>query len=262
MSEADYEHTGMLAATWDLFRGDTSDWPDRPLYKAFIEESGQPALDVGCASGRLLLDYLSEGIDIDGVDVSPEMLAICRQKAKKKELNPNLYQQSMEHLKLPRLYRTVVVSSSTFQLITDGDSAVKAMDRFFEHLLPGGGLVMSFMILGNEQDEQAANEWELLAEKPRSEDGALLRRWFRARFDHQRQLEHTEDRYEVWLDDVKITEEHHRRSPATRWYTLDQAVDLYESAGFVNIRAVKDFTDKPAADDDSLFCLFGTKPQI
>ena len=38
--------------------------------------SGQPVLDVGCATGRLILTYLEEGIDADGVDVSPEMLAI------------------------------------------------------------------------------------------------------------------------------------------------------------------------------------------
>jgi sarcosine oxidase subunit beta len=31
----------------------------------------------------LLLDYLAAGIDIDGVDNSPEMLAICREKAQK-----------------------------------------------------------------------------------------------------------------------------------------------------------------------------------
>jgi SAM-dependent methyltransferase len=78
MAELDYEYTGLLAATWDLFRGDTSDWPDRAFYKSVIAESGQPALDVGCATGRLILDYLSDGIDIDGVDVSPVIFGICQ----------------------------------------------------------------------------------------------------------------------------------------------------------------------------------------
>jgi ubiquinone/menaquinone biosynthesis C-methylase UbiE len=84
----------MLAATWDLFRGDSSDWPDRAFYKSVIAESGQPALDVGCATGRLILDYLDQGIDIDGFDVSPDMLAICRQKAEEQGLKPNLYQRT------------------------------------------------------------------------------------------------------------------------------------------------------------------------
>ncbi len=72
-----YEYTGMMAAAWDLLRDDTSTWEDRFFYCDLILRHGQPALDVGCGTGRLLLDYLAQGIDIDGVDISPEMLAIC-----------------------------------------------------------------------------------------------------------------------------------------------------------------------------------------
>lgn len=74
MDPNDYEYRGLLASSWDLLRGDTSDWPDRPFYRAIILDDGQPALDVGCGTGRLLLDYLADGIDVDGMDLSPEML--------------------------------------------------------------------------------------------------------------------------------------------------------------------------------------------
>ena len=71
----DYEYQGLMAQTWDLLRGDTSVWPDRPFYRAIIEQRDGPALDVGCGTGRLLLDYLQSGLDVDGIDNSPEMLA-------------------------------------------------------------------------------------------------------------------------------------------------------------------------------------------
>ena len=74
----DYEYRGLMAEAWDVLRGDTSDWPDRQLYLTAIEHYGQPVLDVGCGTGRLLLDYLARGIDIDGVDNSPEMLELWR----------------------------------------------------------------------------------------------------------------------------------------------------------------------------------------
>jgi ubiquinone/menaquinone biosynthesis C-methylase UbiE len=95
---------GMMASAWDLLRGDTSSWPDRFFYKDLILKYGQPALDVGCGTGRLLLDYLAQGIDIDGVDNSPEMLAICAEKAQQLGLHPQLFEQPMERLDLPRTY--------------------------------------------------------------------------------------------------------------------------------------------------------------
>ena len=78
MPPRDYEYRGMMAQAWDLLRGDYAAWPDRPFYREVIAKHGEPALDVGCGTGRLLLDYLVAGIDVDGVDNSPEMLAICR----------------------------------------------------------------------------------------------------------------------------------------------------------------------------------------
>ena len=68
MSEVNYEYRDLLAKTWDLFREDTSGWPDRFFYREFIAECGEPVLDIGCGTGRLLLDYMQEGVDIDGVD--------------------------------------------------------------------------------------------------------------------------------------------------------------------------------------------------
>jgi len=114
MDSENYEYRGFLASAWDLLRGDTSDWSDRPFYRNIILQSGQPALDIGCGTGRLLLDYLAEGIDIDGVDNSPEMLAICREKAQKRGLHPTLFHQSMEALAVPRRYRTIIVPSGSF----------------------------------------------------------------------------------------------------------------------------------------------------
>ena len=83
MAAVNTEYTGMMAQFWDLLRGDSSHWTDRFFYKEAVLQSGQPALDVGCGTGRLVLDFLADGIDIDGVDNSQEMLDYCRQKGAK-----------------------------------------------------------------------------------------------------------------------------------------------------------------------------------
>lgn len=261
MADDDYEYRGLMAEFWDLLRGDTSHWPDVPFFRDLIHQYGQPALDVGCGTGRLMLDYMAEGIDIDGMDNSPEMLAICQAKAAERGLRPNLYEQTMETLDLPRRYRTIIVPSSSFQLVLEPAAAAEAMRRFYNHLEPGGALIMPLMILVTEDEEvNPALDWELVAERERPSDGALIRRWSRSTYDRANQLESTEDRYEVVVNGEVVASEHHQRSPATRWYTQAQAIALYEAAGFHNIRLLKEFTQEPAGPADTLFNIIGIRP--
>ena len=174
MTLSGYEYKGLMAEAWDVLRGDTSNWPDRPFYLALIQKYGQPVLDVGCGTGRLLLDYVQQGIDIDGVDNSPEMLAICRHKAEELGVKPALYEQYVETLELPRKYQTILVPSSSLQLIIAPEAVAQAMHRLKDHLLPGGVLVASIMTLW-EAGEPLESEWETSA--VREADGAEFRRF-------------------------------------------------------------------------------------
>ena len=126
----DLEYTGLKARTWDALRGDTSGWDDRRFYLELIGELGQPVLDVGCGTGRLLLDFLAQGIDIDGVELSPEMVAMLRAKAAGAgiDLAGRVHQAAMETMDLGRRYRVVLVPSSSFQLLIEPAAAAAAME--------------------------------------------------------------------------------------------------------------------------------------
>ena len=261
----DYEYRGLLAQSWDLLRGDTSAWPDRPFYRALIETARGPALDVGCGTGRLLLDYLAAGLDVDGVDNSPQMLAICQAKAEAMaiDVQGRLFEQEMDKLTLTRRYATIFVPSSSFQLLTDAVAASRAMARFHEHLAPNGVLVMSIMSKlwrGRRTPPQMAwTDWHKLGERQRPEDGATIRRWIRTRYDHGEQLEHEENRYEVLRDDRIVQTEFHGRSPAVRWYSQAQMLACYAQAGFTQVTATSNFTFEAASPRDTTFCVVGRR---
>lgn len=256
MTSPDYEYHGMVAEFWDLFRGDTSNWEDRFFYLDLVKKYGQPVLDVGCGTGRILLDFMGQGIDIDGVDNSPDMLALCRQKAEKMNLRPKLNQQEMTELSMPRRYQTILVPSSSFQLLLDPGLPPAAMKRFHDHLLPGGVLAMPFMTLWKQGDPL---ESESNREVTRPGDNATVRRWQHSRFDPETDLEHTIDRYEVILGGKVVASEEHRQSPATRSYTQEQAVALYREAGFKDVQVLSEFTFEPVKPSDTLFCVLGFK---
>jgi SAM-dependent methyltransferase len=253
-----YEYYGMMAEFWDLFRGDTSTWEDRFFYLDVVKKYGGPVLDVGCGTGRILLDFMQQGFDLDGVDNSPDMLRRLQQKAEQLNLYPTVYQQEMTELSLPRNYQTILVPSSSFQLLLDASLPPIAMNRFYEHLLPRGVLAMPFMTLWK-QGNPLESEWTREATRP--EDGATVRRWQYSRFDPETDLEHTIDRYEIVKDGKVIAAEEHSQSPATRSYTQEQAIALYEEAGFEDIQVFHEFTFEPVKPEDETFCVLGFRPR-
>lgn len=247
----DYEYKGLIVEAWDVLRGDTSNWADRAFYLDQIHTFGQPVLDIGCSTGRLTLDYLAHGIDIDGVDVSQEMLAECRRRASLRDLSPQLYQQLIEALDLPRRYRTILIPSSTTQLVTEPAQALEALRRVRSHLLPGGAVVASVMTLWQPGDP-LETEWEKRVQR---DDGVVFERTSRSHYDPTRECEDTEDVYRKLINGQVVAEEIHRRQNATRSYTQAQARDLFQRAGFVNVKLTSEFTHDPVKPTDTLFCV-------
>src|SRR3954451_13469288 len=122
-------HYGLVAEWWAEFN---HDGPEIAYFQSYVEE-GQPALDAGCGTGRLLLPYLRAGLDVDGCDVSSDMIAYCRERAASEGLAPALYVEAMPELDLPRRYRTIVVCGA-FGLGSDRARDSEALRRFHDHL--------------------------------------------------------------------------------------------------------------------------------
>jgi SAM-dependent methyltransferase len=245
------EYTGLMALAWDPLRGDTSDWPDRALYRELIRELGQPVLDVGCGTGRLLLVFLADGVDIDGLEISNDMLDHLRAKARVAELDvaDRVHEGDMTTMGLPRRYRLVLVPSSSFQLLVDPVAAAHAMDRFHAHLSPGGSLVMSWIDLAQDHPDGADDVFDDEATLP---DGSVIRRRCRAWYDPGTGLESTEDRYELLREGRVVAEERKVRDPAVRGYSHDTIRELHLSAGFEPPTLLSEFTRTPARGDERI----------
>lgn len=245
----DLEYTGLMALGWDPLRGDTSEWEDRAFFLALIRSVGEPVLDVGCGTGRLLVDYLAQGIDIDGVEISPDMVAILRDKASAAGLDVDgrVHVGAMETMELPRRYRLVMVPSGSYHLLVDPVRAADAMRRFFEHLQPGGTLGVTWLDIARDHPDGAD---EHFVKKADLADGSTIRRTYRAWFDTSTGLEHTDDLYERLRGGVVVDRQRRLRSPATRHYPRGAIAGIHESAGFEHVRLLSLSTGDPAEPED------------
>jgi len=158
-------HYGLVARWWAEFN---LDGPEIAFFRPFVE-AGQPALDAACGTGRLLVPYLHAGLDVDGCDISPDMLSLARKRALREGLSlPNLHAQAMHELDLPRRYRTIIVCGG-FGLGGNREHDIGGLRRIFEHLEPGGTL-----LLDNEVPYADAHLWKYWLEGERE---ALPRPW-------------------------------------------------------------------------------------
>lgn len=131
-------HYGLVARHW---AEKNTTGPEIAYYQQQIERYGAPALDAGCGTGRLLIPFLRAGLDVDGCDVSGDMLAYCKQTAEREGLSPRLYQQALHALDLPRQYQTIVVCG-VFGIGVSLERDFIALQQFHKHLLPGGMLLL------------------------------------------------------------------------------------------------------------------------
>jgi SAM-dependent methyltransferase len=218
-------HYGLVARWWDEF---SEPGPEIAYFQPFVE-AGQPALDLACGTGRLLIPYLRAGLDVDGCDISPDMLAACRTAAEREGLSPTLYAQAMHELDLPRRYRTIFICGG-FGLGSTRDQDVQALRRIHEHLEPGGLLVFDVEVPPSELDEPG--EWHEPRGRRTASDGteyALVSRL--VGFEDARVTR--ELRAFMWCDGELLAQEQHTLTE--QFYLPEELVTLIEGAGFVDV---------------------------
>jgi len=231
-------HYGVIARYWAEFN---TDGPEIEYFRRVIEQSGEPALDVACGTGRLLIPWLRAGLDVDGVDVSEDMLDLCRGRAEAEGLSPALYAQGMHELDLPRSYRTIVVCGG-LGVGSDRTRDRQALERFRDHLEPGGTLVFDNEVpYANERlwrfwaDNSALpEEWGPPGERRRAADGSEYELRSRAlAVDPLAQSATLEMEARMWREGELIAEETH--SIDLMFYFRDELVLMLELAGFRDV---------------------------
>jgi len=128
-------YTGLIAELYEPLVGERARADD---YVGFLERTGTPALELACGGGEPLLDLLERGFEVEGLDSSDDMLALCRTKAAQRGLSPVLHRGSMQAFDTGRRYRSIFLAGASFTLLTTDDDALGALRCMYAHLEPGG----------------------------------------------------------------------------------------------------------------------------
>lgn len=152
-----------IAAWYDLEHADFAD--DLELYLGLAGATGDPIVELGCGSGRLLVPLAQAGYRVTGVDTSAAMLARCRAAATAAGVaeRMTLVQGDMAALALPaHNFRLAFVALGSFQHLATLAARRAALAALRAHVLPGATLALDLAQAEARRFAQAAETGALL----------------------------------------------------------------------------------------------------
>ncbi len=232
-------YTGLVARLYAPLR---SVDPDPAPYAAFVTAVGQPALELGCGDGDPLLDLVAQGLDVEGLDSSADMLDRARSRAAERDLAVTLHHAPMEAMDLGRRYRSIYLAGPTFNLVLDDALVASALARIHDHLEPGGSALIPLFVPGDESDQVGVT----------TESGAMRVTRVSCERDEAARTQTVVLRYEDGDESVE-------RPWTLHWHDQEQFAALARGAG-LEVAAVMAPDGREAAPDADQFVFWLTRP--
>jgi SAM-dependent methyltransferase len=225
---------------------------DVDFYTRLARDLAGPVLELGCGTGRTLLEVAATGLPCSGVDLSQPMLDRLKQRNESADVPAELrlVQAPMQDFDLAGARFELIFSAfRAFQHLATVAEQLACLACVRRHLAPGG--VLAFDVFNPRYGRLA----EL--EEPESEDlrfrlGDLdVIRYAHVKRDPARQLLHVKMRYETWRDGQ--VESNQLSQFDMRWFHRYELEHLLARAGFDDVAIYGDFDGGPVTTDSPAF---------
>ena len=121
---------------------------DLDFYLEVGRTQGEPILELGCGTGRVLLHMAQAGLRAVGLDLSEPMLARCRAKLENQPAavrdRVRLVHGDMTDFQLRETFRLINIPFRPFQHLLAVEQQLGCLRCARRHLAPGGRLVVDF----------------------------------------------------------------------------------------------------------------------
>jgi SAM-dependent methyltransferase len=226
---------GKLATeVYDIDKPIGHSFGDVEFYLEKLRSCTGRVLEPAVGTGRVLIPLMEAGLEVEGMDNSPEMLAICRARCAERGLDPVLHEGDIGSLFLPDRYEAIIIPAGSFLLIERREESLGALRRFREHLAPGGHLILDLEVQTDVRtDISSTRTWET----PQGETITVESKLVDVNFLEQYTVSHL--RYDKWRDGELVKTELQRF--ALRWYGLQEFELALKSVGFIDVVVCADY---------------------
>ncbi len=135
------QFAGYDSVYYDLTYG--RNFKDLPFYTTITKDFKGKVLEVACGSGRIYLELLQAGVDIQGIDLSENMLEGLKKKAAAMNLNPKVSLADMRNFSLDEEYDLIIMPGRSFIHNITIDDQLSTLKSCRNHLAENGKLIMN-----------------------------------------------------------------------------------------------------------------------
>jgi SAM-dependent methyltransferase len=254
------QYSSLEAELHDPFWDAEGPSAELPLMRTFLAHFPGTALEIGSGSGRLLIPLSLEGFELEGLEPSAEMLALCRKKSAVVGLEPGLHAGTMESFKPSKRYSALLIPAFTLQLSPDPAGDLK---RLADWLVPEGGLYLTVFTPEAElQGDLPENEW-YPDHEVRLPDGRIGGVETRHTLDAAQRILRRDHRYTL-SDAERVPLSTHECSQTLRWFAPGELHDLLVAAGFEHFEGIAGFEetfDFPHGDDPQILTVIARRKE-
>ena len=145
MTAANFSYDA-IADVYATDMGQSMPFDDVGWYRRQCQARGGRALELGCGTGRILLELLAAGVEAIGVDRSLPMLRRLRMDAAARGIDACVAQMDLRRLALAGEFRIILAPYSLITYITEPAAAVAVLAHLRELLSSGGRLVVDAFV--------------------------------------------------------------------------------------------------------------------
>jgi SAM-dependent methyltransferase len=147
---------------------------DEAWYVHLASQTGGPALELGCGTGRICIALAAAGIDAVGVDISAGMLARARSRVAGDAIADRLewVEADLRGLDLGRRFALVLLPLGGLQHMETIDDVARALEAIARHLDDDGVAVIDVETPGG--DDLSSGPQPLVEHWTRPLDGGLV----------------------------------------------------------------------------------------
>ncbi len=254
-------YLSLEAELHDAFWEAEDDGSEVRLMAAFLKKFPGPALEIGAGSGRLMFPLVQMGLEVEGLELSRDMLELGKARAGKMGIQPVMHEGDMTDWSDGRKFAALLAPAFTLQLAADPEKTLRHWHRLLEN---HGGLYLTvFMPYAELLGDLPENEW-YEDHQVTLADGRNGLLETRHRLDRKRQLLEREHRYSL-SGNPPLS--HHSRQ-TIRWFEHAETVSLLAGCGFRLDRFFVDFdpgravTDPDRIDFDGVLTYHATRLAI